>query len=447
MADQKQWQKMTAEERLESRIQGFLNPRNANFENPEAQAAYQARVNRLINAIQLKKKPDRIPVYPLLTFLPAHLAGITYQDAMYDYGKTMEAWRKYVYEYEPDAYAGPFLAISGKLLDIIQYKMYRWPGRGVSERAPYQCVEGEYMKAEEYDDLINDPSDFFLRTYLPRIIGGFAGFRKLRPFSEIIEITSLAQNLIYLGMPEVQETLETLIVAGKEAMAWLMELLSFETEVRNRGFVSGAGGMSGAPFDVLGDTLRGTHAIMMDMYRRPEKILQAVERLVPIMIRRGVKGATATGNPLITLPLHKGADSFMSDAQFQKFYWPTLKKVILGLIEEGCVPMPFAEGSYNLRLKYLAELPPGKTAWFFDQTDMVKAKEAIGDRICLIGNVPSSLMISAEPRKVEEYCQHLIEKAGQGGGFIMANGSALDEAKPENLRAMIEYTKKNGKYS
>jgi uroporphyrinogen-III decarboxylase len=205
--------------------------------------------------------------------------------------------------------------------------------------------------------------------------------------------------------------------------------------------------MSGAPFDVLGDTLRGTHAIMMDMYRRPEKILQAVERLVPILIRRGVKGANATGNPLITLPLHKGADSFMSDAQFQKFYWPTLKKVILGLIEEGCVPMPFAEGSYNLRLKYLAELPPGKTAWFFDQTDMIKAKEAIGDRICLIGNVPSSLMISAEPRKVEEYCQVLIDKVGKGGGFIMANGSALDEAKPENLRAMIEYTKKHGKYS
>lgn len=445
--EEKKWEKMTPEERQEARFQTWLNPKNVNFVSPETKAAYEARANRLKDAIQLKKKPDRIPIYPLLTFLPAHLAGLSYRDAMYDYPRAAEAWKKYVYEYEPDAYASPFLAISGRLLDIIQYKMYRWPGRGVSERAPYQCVEGEYMKAEEYDDLINDPSDFFLRVYLPRIIGGFAGFQKLRPFSEIIEITSLAQNLIYFGRPEVQETLEILIVAGKEAFAWLMEILKFESEVRNRGYVSGAGGMSGAPFDVLGDTLRGTHAIMMDMYRRPDKILQAVERLVPIMIKRGVKAATASGNPLVTLPLHKGADSFMSDAQFQRFYWPTLKKVILGLIEEGCVPMPFAEGSYNLRLKYLAELPPGRTAWFFDQTDMVKAKEAIGDRICMIGNIPSSLMISAEPRKVEEYCQHLIEKVGKGGGFIMATGTALDEAKPENLRAMIEYTKKHGKYS
>lgn len=445
--EEKKWEKMTPEERQEARFQTWLNPKNVNFVSPETKAAYEARANRLKDAIQLKKKPDRIPIYPLLTFLPAHLAGLSYRDAMYDYPRAAEAWKKYVYEYEPDAYASPFLAISGRLLDIIQYKMYRWPGRGVSERAPYQCVEGEYMKAEEYDDLINDPSDFFLRVYLPRIIGGFAGFQKLRPFSEIIEITSLAQNLIYFGRPEVQETLEILIVAGKEAFAWLMEISKFENEVRNRGYVSGAGGMSGAPFDVLGDTLRGTHAIMMDMYRRPDKILQAVERLVPIMIKRGVKAATASGNPLVTLPLHKGADSFMSDAQFQRFYWPTLKKVILGLIEEGCVPMPFAEGSYNLRLKYLAELPPGRTAWFFDQTDMVKAKEAIGDRICMIGNIPSSLMISAEPRKVEEYCQHLIEKVGKGGGFIMATGTALDEAKPENLRAMIEYTKKHGKYS
>jgi hypothetical protein len=58
------------------------------------------------------------------------------------------------------------------------------------------------------------------------------------------------------------------------------------------------------------------------------------------MIGMGVSASRQTGNPLIFIPLHKGADGFLSDEQFQKFYWPQLKQVMLGLIENGCIPSP-----------------------------------------------------------------------------------------------------------
>ena len=94
---------------------------------------------------------------------------------------------------------------------------------------------------------------------------------------------------------------------------------------------------------------------MLDMYRQPKKILAAMDRLVPIAIDQGVRGAHGANNPFVFIPLHKGADGFMSNDGFKKFYWPTLKAVLLGLIEAGTVPYLFVEGGYNQRLDIITD--------------------------------------------------------------------------------------------
>jgi len=182
------------------------------------------------------------------------------------------------------------------------------------------------------------------------------------------------------------------------------------------------------------------------MYRRPDKLLEAMEAVTPLMIKMGVGAAQMTGIPIIFIPLHKGADGFLSDEQFKKFYWPTLRKVILGLIEEGCVPSPDAEGGYNSRLKIVKDLPKGKTLWRIDQSDMVKAKETLGENACLIGNVPSAMLYLGTPQEVRDYAKKLIDTAGKGGGFILSNGAFFDHAKPENVKAMVETAKEYGVY-
>lgn len=45
------------------------------------------------------------------------------------------------------------------------------------------------------------------------------------------------------------------------------------------------------------------------------------------MVRCGIAACRATGHPMPYLPLHKGADGFMYERQFETFYWPTLRKV------------------------------------------------------------------------------------------------------------------------
>jgi len=60
--------------------------------------------------------------------------------------------------------------------------------------------------------------------------------------------------------------------------------------------------------------------------------------------------------------------------------------------------------------------------------------------------VPSSLMVTGEPKQVKEYCRKLIEACAPGGGFVLSGGAQVDQGNPENLPAMMEAAKEYGKY-
>jgi len=443
---EKEWEELTPDEKQEELFNRWLSPEGIEFASPAAEKAYKERVSRLKDAIQLKKLPDRVPVLLIPSFFPASYSGLTPQEVMYDYDKCYMAFKKLVLDFEPDLNPGAGVPGSGKVLDILDYKLYAWPGHGVSPNSTYQCLEGEYMKADEYDALNQDPSYFFTSTYLPRIFGKLEAFKMLPNLANIQEIVFVGPNLIPFGIKEVQNAYKALLKAGSEALKWGGAVVDFNKEMAELGFPGGAGGFTKVPFDVIGDTLRGTRGIMLDMYRQPDKLLQALEAITPMMIKMGTSATQMAGNPLVMIPLHKGADGFLSDEQFKKFYWPGFRKLLMGLIDEGCVPFSAVEGGYNTRLEVIKDLPKGKVIWLFDQTDMAKAKEILGDVACIAGNMPIALLTVGTPQEVKDYAKKLVDTCGKGGGYIMSNGAFFDKAKPENIKAMIDFTKEYGVY-
>jgi uroporphyrinogen-III decarboxylase len=136
----------------------------------------------------------------------------------------------------------------------------------------------------------------------------------------------------------------------------------------------------------------------------------------------------------------------MSNKQFEKFYWPSLKKLMNALIEEGITVSLFAEGKYNLRLEYIGDFPKGWVQWQFDQTDMANAKRIVGRTCCISGNVPASVMLTGTAKDVKECCRRLIETCAPGGGYILTGGATATEARPENLRTFMEAAKEYGVY-
>jgi uroporphyrinogen-III decarboxylase len=442
---------LSPDEKQEAAFQRLLSPKDPEgndlqFQSPEAEANYQANITRIKDAIQMKKLPDRVPVTILPSMFPWTHAGMTVEEAMYDYDKCAVAFKEFIVEFKPDMHIGAYVPGPGKFYEILDYKLYAWPGHGVAPEHSYQCLEGEYMKAEEYDLLIADPSFYFRNFYLPRVFGALEGYTMLAPLTNILEMYGLALNFVSYALPPVQNTFQALFEAGAEALKWAMAMGGVDGELNTLGFPFILGGFTKAPFDVIGDTLRGTKGIMLDMYRHPDKLLAALEALTPIMIGMGLAAAQQTGNPLIFMPLHKGADGFLSDEQFKKFFWPTFRQVMMGLISEGCIPFPALEGQWGSRLEVIQDVPKGTTAWMVDQSDMVKAKATLGKNACLVGNVSSAMLQLGTPEEVSDYVKQTIDTCGKGGGLIVSNGAFFDHAKPENVKAMVDTAKEYGTY-
>lgn len=409
---------------------------------------YQEREKRVRDAIQLKE-PDRVPVLIGCAYFPARYAGVPSSAAYYDAAAWKEAVKKTISELQPDLYRASSALNSGTVLEILDTKQIRWPGYDLPPNVTHQFVEGEYMREDEYDLFLSDPSDFMLRRHLPRIFGALAPLAKLPPLRNFSG-TSFTSVLPFFATPEFKQLAELLHRAGQEEMKWRSVMGALEEEMAGLGFPphSHRSVVGGAPFDLISDNLRGMRGAMTDMYRYPEKLLAACDKVLEWRIAAATPAdPKKRGNPKrVFMPLHRGSEGFMSEKQFKTFYWPGLKKAIQATIDLGFVPMPFFEGKFTSRLEYLLELPKGSTVCQFEHTDMARAKEVLGDHLCIMGNVPSPLLQVGSATEVEEYCRKLIETCGKGGGFILSNGSSIDEAKPENVKAMIDSVKKYGLY-
>jgi hypothetical protein len=439
------WRDMTADQRRAKRLEDWRQAEVA-FESPEAETSYRARVGRLIDAALLNR-PDRVPVVLSVGFWPTQLAGMTPYDAMTDYGRAAQAWLGFAREFQPDSMSGArayLMPVS--MFEKLDYRLFSWPGHGVRKEVGFQYNEQEWMPAEDYDELIGDPTGYLLRKYLPRTVGAFAGFSKLSSFLELTALANVSGHMVGWASPEMAESLRAIGEAAREVDEWARIVTPTVEGIRAAGFPPFRGGMTVAPFDILGDTLRGMRGLATDMFRRPDKVLAACERLVPLAVDWGTSSVAPFSAPLIFIPLHKGADGFMSQEHFETIYWPTLRDVLLGLIREGLIPLLFAEGKYDSRLETITDIPKGATIWRFDQTDLALAKSTIGQVACISGNMPVSLLHAASPTVVAEHTRRMIDAAGEGGGYILDLGASLDDGRPENLRAMVETAREYGVY-
>jgi len=429
-----------AGENREENFSRWLAGENIPFESDEAKVVYQQRVTLIKDAIELEKAPERIPIAPSAGHFPIEHAGISWREAMYDYEKLSAAWDKFHLDFPCDIFYGPRGVVPGRVLESLDFKLYRWAGGSLRDDQEYQFVEGEYMQADAYQDLIDDPTGFFMTVYLPKIFGELASLADMPLLPPVHEIPMVPPAVVPFGNEAVQQAFTKLAEAGDEALQWGRAMGRISLQIMARGVPSFTGGITKAPFDLIGDSLRGTRGIMMDMFRHPDEVIEACDRLVPFMIKAGVRSCGASGHMIPLIPLHKGADGFMSDEQFKKFYWPSLRKVVIGLCDAGLVPLLFAEGGYNQRLEAICDLPRGCAIWWFDATDMSKAKETVGQVSCIAGNVPLDLLCTGTTDDVTQYCRQLIDSAGEGGGFIFSTGAGMQGAKAANVKAMIEFS-------
>ena len=390
---------------------------------------YAQRLTRYVTAMR-NGMPDRVPVRPLAAEVTAKYAGYTCQEVTHDYRKAFDAVIKSCKDFEWDAAVPNMVYVWTGLTESIGLRYYGVPGIDVEPEVAFQYREppedDAFMRPEEYDELIVDPTRFLYETWLPRVCTEVGA--KGTP-------VSYRNNLSFV----------------RGGMAMLDYFYAFGPQVermrRECGTVSAIAGMLKAPLDILADKLRGYIGLVYDLKRMPEKVLEACRALMPHLGYLALTSADPSKQVPIPIWMHRGCVPFISRDHFESIYWPTLRPIVDALWAQGNQVLFYAEGKWDAHLETFADLPAGSIVYHIDRGDPVRTHEALGRKFCLSGGVPNTLLAFATPAEVRAHCRKLIETIGAEGGYILdASAIMQNDASIENLRAMTESASEFGVY-
>ena len=389
----------------------------------ETAKTFQDKLRRYQAVIALET-PDRIPISAGSNYFAEVYAGHTNQQFVYDINSWAEADEKFIKDFPEvdNLRSGRFYA---PIQDAMGWSLYRIPGRDLEPNNQFQFVEAERMKSDEYDLLINEPARFLFERFFPRALSEFDGKGAIRSHMAFLKAGIAA------GMMGAANRNRAATLQGKYGMPFPMQ------------------GVMLAPFDYLADGLRGLNGVILDIYRQPDKVLEACEAIIPDI----VNSALAIADPLrrypIFMPLHRGCYPFLSPEQFDKFYWPSFKKATMMLIEAGHKVRAYLEGDWGPNWDHFHDFPKGSVLCDIDsQGDIVQAKKDLGGHLCIAGGMPDHMLILGKPEEVREKTKLLCETVGKDGGYIINGGCGIPyDTKPENYRAMIDTVLEYGRYS
>lgn len=413
----------------------------------ENEDRYWEKVERVYTAFKLKT-PDRIPINGITgdTF-PAIYSGYTGEDYLFNIkGRGLESHYNYINDFDFDLFLPtPLFACGiGKILAAAGIKFIKLPGIDLDPSSFYQFDER---------DVIKDPNDYkiFNKQYFNQNV--------------LTEVTELA-----CPKDERSEGV-SLFKTLKLLTNYTFRLMHHidRTEALGIPMIIGIAGME--PFDVASLLLRGLTKISIDMRRRPDDVKRICNKLAPgllnmfkIVARVLKRKRKIPADIEIEPDLYINQNSrkmnprmcaffvcerafMMNPNQFEEISLPSLNHVLKGLCDAGIIPILQFEQDVTHLLPNIKKLPgPGKCVFNCDSTDAIKAKEILGDHMCVMGNVPLGLLTVGSPHDVEKYVKNLIDKIGNEPGFIIGPALGIPgEAKKENVKALIESAKKYGK--
>lgn len=387
-------------------------------------------MERILAAIRLEPY-DRVPVAPHINGeFPARLRGRPTTDAYrIDKGaQSIQFMAELFLEvggWDAFTMTPGGLAFSDEFISLFAFfygDTMRFPGlddRISAVESPPQFAEREIVTPDDYDAIIEKGwHRWCLENMESRISKSIFGM----PFSA-------------MPLPTVAALSTASYVASREF--WL-----------GRGVPMLAGTNPSDPQMIL-SLIRGLQGFTLDLYTHSEK----VKEVLKVISRDVTKGAidsmlragrpNSTGLPGIMVACERGSGQYYNLEIFEQFVWPYIKEGVEAWTAAGFVVTLHCDTDWTRNLPYFTQLPSRKCILMLDSTtDIFKAKEIVGDRLCIMGDVPPAISSHGTVQEMREYCEKLIEVVGKDGGFILGTGCAVPpDTKMENFKAMIHTAK------
>jgi len=357
-----------------------------------------------INAVVNLEAPDRVPVGPLLDHFAATYCGITKQEIMQNRKSRINSLLKTMNDLGPWDITFLGETIIPALLMGAPARV-RWPGVDLPADEIHQFEEFELLSPEDYDLLVELGLIKFLRNVALRLYPDMTFFKGLK----------MGAGLVI----EIRKHAKMVRAAGAEpAVGFIIPGPMFE-------------------FFSLG---RSMAPMCMDLFDRPEKVKKAGKVWARSMTAMAIKFAGLVGIKRIFIGLSRSSPSMISPAHFEEFVFPELEYMVNTIIDAGMTPLFHMDTDWTRSLEIFQRFPAKKCIMELDgATDIFQAKQLLGDRMCIMGDVPAYLLAFSKKDEVLDYCKRLIEEVGKDGGFILSSGCSIPaNAKTENVRAMYE---------
>lgn len=356
---------------------------------------YLERKTRITKAIALEK-PDRVPVVLGVAAFAATASKIPLAEFVSDLDKATEAMLQTFAMFDADSFDhGTFCTSSLSYLWLSKVKL---PGKELPDNVQWQVVEDELMTAEDYDRIINEGWPKFFEDFMRERIGDGVPERFFRLLSETKKVLDLW--------------------AEHDAFPMNVGVITTPYELF-------CGGRSMTKF-------------LRDLFRIPDKVQAAMDAVIPYISGPAVELAKSVGGFGLWIGGWRSASNILSPKLWDRFVYPYYERLVYEVYEAGIVPILHLDSDWTRDLARFKSLPKGKCILATDgQTDIYKAKEILGDHMCIMGDVPAALLKLGTPDEVYNYSSKLIRDLGPSG-FILHSGCDVPvDAKIENVKAMI----------
>lgn len=360
---------------------------------------YQERLNRVTRAFNLEPV-DRIPsLYMGTAFSPRYM------------GMSQEEFCA-----NPDAGVDVTIAAMERLGDFdginlmpsgchpinlsnIWLSRVLIPGKDVPAHDLWQVVEKEIMTVEDYDFIINN------------------------------------------GWPALKDRIIPQVVdAEMNKVHWDWVASSFAGVVpkfRNAGYVVAVGAISTVPFELLCGG-RSMPKFFLDLYRIPDKVKAAMDVMLPLLIEEAIEVAKLAGTSGMWIGGWRTASALLAPKIWDKLVFPYYYEMVTKLSDQGIMCVLHWDQDWTRDLARCKELPAKKFALNLDgMTDVRKAKEILGDRAAIMGDIPSSLFAAGTPEDIRAYVRDLVQDIGPTGLILCPGCDAPINTKPENMEAFL----------
>jgi hypothetical protein len=354
------------------------------------------RLQRIRKAVALEA-PDRVPVVLEYSGFAALVTGIPMAEFLATACASLEAMIQ-TFSKVGDADAIDYGSFWPYALCYDFLAKVRVPGVELADDEVWQVVETELMTRSDYRRILEDGWPAFVESFMAERLLDDVPPEYLPPRWQSLDVRGEWSKI---GVP---------VLSGGD-ISTPVELL--------------CGARSMVPF-------------FIDMAEIPDTLDQVMETIVPHLAGNVIGRAKHLGYPCVWVGGWRGAPCLMSPEMWNRFVWPYLRRLTDEVVDSGMIPIIHLDSDWTRELKRFRELPRGRCIMALDgETDIFKAKEVLGDHMCLMGDVPAAMLCLGTPDEVHGYTSRLIRELGPEG-FILHPGCDIPtNAKLENVQAMV----------